>query len=87
MGALHMWRNLRVARGDRAWCKIVNDAQIIGVDLNFPTPEGETVLYMAALQHYSLCVQKLLAAGVKANVQVSEEDLYLQAHFKQFMEL
>ena len=68
---LRFWRVLRAVRGDGAWLRVINEADAAEVDLNYPTPDGETILYKAAEHRYVGSVERLLELDVDVNRQVT----------------
>ena len=68
---LAYWRELRGKRGDNAWLDVINRAEAAEVDLNFPTPDGETILYKAAEHRYVRSVRRLLELEVDPNLKVT----------------
>ena len=65
------WQQLKAMSGDARWVKVIDRANALGLDLDFPTAEGETILYKAAENRYSKSVERLLELNANANLQVT----------------
>lgn len=68
---LIVWRQLQATLSDSMWMQLIDDAHAQALDLNFPTPEGETFLHVAVRRGYTGSVKKLLDAGIDPNLRVT----------------
>ena len=68
---MRVWQHLRATHSDGGWVVIITKAATNGLNLNFPTDDGESMLYMAVQRQYKDAVRSLLALGVETGVQVT----------------
>ena len=65
------WQRLRATGSDSGWLKVIRTAHREGLDLNFPTAEGESILYKGAEHRHVQSVAQLLKVGVDVNLQIT----------------
>ena len=66
-----VWQQLRATSRDTGWLKVITKAHHRRLDLNFPTPQGETILHKAVEYRYVKSVERLLEYNVNVNLQVT----------------
>ena len=66
-----MWQQLLATYSDAAWVSIIERAKARGLDLDFTSGDGESILYMAARRGYERAAKLLLEYKVDTGVQVS----------------
>ena len=72
------WQRLWATSTDAGWLEVIRSMHQTGrlrhqrqLNFDFPTPEGETMLYMAAFYRHVRSVKRLLELGVNTNLQVT----------------
>eukprot|EP00618_Florenciella_parvula_P016977 CAMPEP_0119473200 /NCGR_PEP_ID=MMETSP1344-20130328/4942_1 /TAXON_ID=236787 /ORGANISM="Florenciella parvula, Strain CCMP2471" /LENGTH=2127 /DNA_ID=CAMNT_0007506261 /DNA_START=134 /DNA_END=6517 /DNA_ORIENTATION=- len=68
---LLVWQKLWATGSDAGWLEVITSAHQGRLDLDFPTPEGETILYKAAGYRHIKSVAQLLELGANTNLQVT----------------
>ena len=65
------WQQLLATYSDAAWTSIIEGAKARGLDLDFTSADGESILYMTARRGYERTAKLLLEYKVDTGVQVS----------------
>ena len=68
---LKVWRQLRATRSDAGWVSIIERAKALGLDLDFPSADGESIMCVATQRGYERAVKLLLQYKVDTGMQVS----------------